>query len=127
MNKEELARVAAARETLVQALIDGEAIVAAQFAPLVGVSKTSVGRWLRDLGDLVIREDKSAGPGQHIVEYSAANVSGLEDELRMLRAPKGTAPQSISFTGLMAVWGIRIADIEAPTLRHRMSDSWEAA
>ncbi|MBY4947023.1 hypothetical protein K6V92_10375 [Cupriavidus respiraculi] len=127
MNKEGLTHAAAARERMIQALIDGEAIVITRFARAAGVSKTSVGKWLGGLGDLVNRDDKSAGPGQHIVEYSAANVGGLEDELRMLRAPKGTADQSFSFTSLMAAWGIRIADIEAPTLRHRMSDSWEAA
>lgn len=113
-------KVAIAREALLQALIDGEGVVAAKFAPTVGVSPNSIGRWLRDLGDLVLREDKSAGPGKHIVVYSAANEHALREELESGRA-KRLGGKPTDFAGLMDAWGIRLADIELPALRHRLS------
>lgn len=114
------------KQKVIQALLTGAPVRAKDLAATFHVSGNVVTQALLELHELglVERKDTSTGPGGRIVSYTATDLVGLEDRLSREVAVK----QGISltdFTGLLAAWGIRMADIKLPVTSHEMQGAWQ--
>lgn len=114
------------RERVLTALLEGQRIVAAQFAREIGGSANTVTRHLRLLGNMVRRVERFEGRGKHCCEYSAVNIEALKAELeRDVQAREGCGGRPrLRFDELLEAWGIasKPVRIELPRFRHRMHD-----
>lgn len=113
------------RERVIAALLDGQHIVAAQFAREIGSSANRVTRNLRLLGNMVRRVERFEGRGKRCCEYSAVNVEALKAELeRDVYAREGGGRPRLRFDELLEAWGIttRPVRIKLPRFRHRLLD-----
>ncbi|MCT9011946.1 hypothetical protein N6G05_00015 [Cupriavidus gilardii] len=115
------------RERVITALLDGQHIVAAQFAREIGSSANRVTRNLRLLGNMVRRVERFEGRGKHCCEYSAVNVEALKAELErdVYAREAGNGRPRLRFDELLEAWGIatRPVRIKLPRFRHRLLDS----
>lgn len=112
-------------EELREAFLRGERVIGSEFAARIGVSKQALFTAMKQFGDIVRSKPVRVNRYAQSLLWECVDVNAMRAwKPKEKAAParrRGMAPRSGPWRDLMAAWNIRAADIELPSVRHRMS------
>ena len=112
-------------EELRDAFLRGERVLGSEFAARLGVSKQALFTAMKQFGDIVRSQPVRVNRYAQSLVWECVDVNAMR-----AWKPKGkhiptrqpiVGLSSGPWRDLMAAWNIRAADIELPSIRHRMS------